>query len=318
MPSTVSVECWRVPPEGRVAGAVTVPCLGGLDTGWLVAAHRVAADGPVLYDRELCQGCPSGDGAHCPVQRVLDEARGLLEYMGVPPGRLPRRFEQPLPDGVAVGASKGPDGEVTLSRRGFLGQLGRRSGRAAVALCLPMGMDDATATTKADRLARPPHASHSRQRLLNACLDLVRHDGYRLPRPLLHSVGIGPDRCDTGLCRAVCPTGALRHAITGDQSRHLFSALRCIGCRACERACPHDAFRLDDCMDDGWHRTQVVASHRARECAHCGAAFTASDESTTCDACSKSRALARSLFRQLSGGNSSNTKVEYEPAGGSD
>lgn len=48
--------------------------------------------------------------------------------------------------------------------------------------------------------------------------------------------------CEDAACMAVCPTGAL---VKNERGFVIPLREKCIGCHACERACPHDIPRFD-------------------------------------------------------------------------
>lgn len=299
-PGPQPVECWRVPARDRARGAAAVPCLGGIDAAWLIERHRDTGDGPVLMDRGWCAACPSG-GCEQPAAAGLAQARGLLETMGVPPSRLPRMRTAALPPAVAPRADAHADSEIRMSRRAFFGRLTRGAGEAVSSL-LP-----AQAVAINPRLARLPRRSRARSRLLASCIELSRARGLPMPYTLFRRASVAAACCGRGVCAAVCPTGAL-HTRTPDETaqERVFSAVDCIACGACVRACPDSASRLDECMDEGWRGEAVLWRLALRECEECGAPFVAREgiareEETLCDPCDKSRNLARDMFRRFFG-----------------
>jgi len=289
------VECWRVPVGERVANAVAVPCLGGIDAAWLIERQRTGG-GVQLVDRGWCAACPSG-GCEEPARRALDEARDLLETMGVPPSRLPRIHKAALPVTVKPRVEERADHEIKLSRRAFFGQLARRASEAVSPL-LP-----AQAAAAANlQLARPPRRSRARLRLLAACAELSRAQGLPMPHTLFRRAAVSGACCNRGVCAAVCPTGALLTRTSDGITQELvFSAVDCIACGACVTACPEGAARLDACNDEGWRSEAVLWRVAMRECAECGAAFIARDAQPLCDPCNKSRHLAREMYQQFFG-----------------
>jgi len=293
-PGPLSVECWRVPARDRAKGAAAVPCLGGIDAAWLIERHRETGDGPLLVDRGWCASCPSG-GCQTPAAAAVDQARGLLEAMGVPPSRLPRIRTALLPFAVAR-ADAHADGEIGISRRAFFGRLARGAGEAV--------LPPLPATAPDPRLARPPRSSRARARLLAACIALSRARELPLPHALFRRASASAACCGRGVCAAVCPTGALSIRAQEENSQEtamerVFSAADCIACGACVSACPENASRLDEGMDEIWRGEAVLWRRALRECADCGASFIAREGETRCDPCGKSRQLAHDLFRQF-------------------
>ena len=291
-PGPQSVECWRVPARDRARGAVAVPCLGGIDAAWLIEHHCNKGGGPVLMDRGWCATCLSG-GCEQPAAAAVVQARGLLETMGIPPSRLPRIQTAALPPAVAPQADAHADSEIRISRRAFFGRLTRGVGEAVFPL-LP-----AQAVAINLRLARPPRRSHARLRLLAACIELGRTQGLPIPYTLFRHASTSVTCCNRGVCTAVCPTGAL-FTRTPDETtqERVFNAVDCIACGACVSACPENASQLDERMDEGWRSETVLRRLGVHECEECGASFSAREEETLCDPCSKSRNLARDMFRQ--------------------
>lgn len=291
----VTVECWRVPARARASGAAAVPCLGGIDAAGLIERHRETGDGPVLMDRGWCASCPSG-GCQIPAAAAVDQARGLLEAMGVPPSRLPRIRTAALPPALPPAAPHA-DGEIGISRRAFFGRLARGAGEAVLPPLPAAALDP--------RLARAPRRSRARARLLAACVELSRARGLPLPYTLFRRASASAACCGRGVCAAVCPTGALSTRAQEENSQEtaierVFNAVDCIACGACMSACPESASRLDEGMDEGWRGEAVLWRRALRECEECGASFVVAREGETrCDPCDKSRHLARDLFRQF-------------------
>lgn len=292
----LKVECWRVPAAQRASGAVAVPCLGGLTTAWLLE-QAAAADGraPVLLDRGWCADCPAGGGDTHPAATALAQCGDLMESMGLPLDRRPRLESQPLPREWGAPVTPTADGEIRLSRRAFFGSVaGRVTERATVSMA-------PAAAEVTVRLARPPHASRARQRLLDAARALAERTGLPVPRSLFRAVEVS-DRCGNHqVCAATCPTGAL-FAWRGDAATGTgFAPDRCIACGACERACPQQALRLADPWDDGFSSSKPMRLTRfeTRRCIECERPFTARASETRCDACAKSQALVQDVFHQL-------------------
>jgi ferredoxin len=291
---TVTVECWRIPAAQRGSGAVAVPCLGGLTASWLLE-QAALADGqaPVLLDRGWCTDCPAGGGDTHPAAAALAQCGDLMESMGLPLDRRPRLESQPLPRESMAPVTPTANGEIRLSRRAFFGSVaGRVAERAAVPTTAEMTV----------HLARPPHASHARQRLLDAVRALAERAGLPVPRGLFRTVEVS-ERCGNHrVCAATCPTGAL-FAWGGDVASGTgFAPDRCIACGACERACPEQALHLADPWDDadGSGKPRRLTRFEARRCTDCERPFTArASGDTRCDACAKSQALVQDVFHHL-------------------
>jgi ferredoxin len=290
----LTVECWRVPAAQRASAAVAVPCLGGLTAAWLLEQVAVAdGQAPVLVDRGWCADCPAGGGDTHPAAAALAQCGDLMESMGLPLDRRPRLASQPLPREWEAPVTPTAEGEIRLSRRAFFGSVADRvADRAAAPTTAQMTV----------RLARPPHASHARQRLLDAVRALAEQTGLPVPRSLFRTVEVS-ERCGNHqVCAATCPTGAL-FAWRGDLASGTgFAPDRCIDCGACERACPQQALHLADPWDDAYSsgRPRRLTRFEARRCTDCERPFTArASGDTRCDACAKSQALVQDVFHQL-------------------
>jgi ferredoxin len=95
-PPPVAIDCWRVPVSMSPAGALRVPCLGGLSVPWLLALVAGTAGRRIeLLDRGFCAHCPAGGPEH-PVRGVLAETQGLLDAMEVTAARWPMLVDRPL------------------------------------------------------------------------------------------------------------------------------------------------------------------------------------------------------------------------------
>jgi Fe-S-cluster-containing hydrogenase component 2 len=294
--AALKVECWRVPAAQRVSGAVAVPCLGGLTAAWLLEqAALVDGRAPVLLDRGWCTDCPAGTGDTHPAANALAQCGDLMESMGLPLDRCPRLELQPLPRDSMSPTTPTANAEIRLSRRAFFGSV---AGRVAERAAVSMAPDAAEVTV---RLARPPHASHARQRLLDAVRALAERAGLAVPRGLFRTVEVS-ERCGNHrVCAATCPTGAL-FAWDGDAATGTgFAPDRCIDCSACARACPQLALRIVDPWDDGYDSGKPMRLTRfeTRRCIECERPFTARASDTRCDACAKSQALVQDVFHQL-------------------
>lgn len=296
----LEVECGRARGMRDGGFSLVVSCLGALDAAWLIEAHRRAGDGPVLIDDNRCAECPSSVSGDCPVQGELNEARDLLRHMGVASRRLPRRGVN-TPVAIPSDAPRCEGGDtISVSRRAFLSRLGRDAGDSLVMALAPVlpsaGRADEGEEATSQRLALPARESKKRERLLEACLSMV--DGDQ-PGQLFHTARIGKQCCNRGICRQVCPSGALTAQMANDRLRVLFDAGACIGCGACVGACPEQAFML---VADGSFDATVdieIAVHELRRCTGCGGVFTHPRDGDTCGTCVKSRDFAGGLFRQI-------------------
>lgn len=249
------------------AGAVQVPCLGGLTaTGWLELCD--AAERPIeVVDRGWCEACGAG-GTAAPWQAQLDAAERLLAAVGWPEPLRPRIRRQPLPLARARPLRAAvPD----LSRRALFAGAGAGN---AVELA-------------PRRQVRP--LRRQRQDGVLARLALRTRATTVPPLPELR---VGPACADHGVCAAVCPTGALSHFVADRHSGLGFEPERCLDCGRCAAVCPSAAITVTRAAEPVRGR-RTVASHARRACDDCGDDFAASGEDALCPSCRTAAILAR-------------------------
>jgi ferredoxin len=262
--SEVYVDCWRVPLGDSPRGALRVPCLAGINAGWLLALFDLSGERPIrLLDRGGCARCTAGSDMS-PLTAALNEASALLAACGVLPAALPRRAEQSCPSPLAPAI---PDaaGAVALDRRGFF--RGLIGGAARTADSVQRAAAPAAAI-RLHHLAQPVE----RMRIVTSLARIAGRRGKQLPAlavPQLSHAG-----CDAaGVCAAVCPTGALqrREDADGTAAELRFDATLCVACGQCARVCPQQA--LGVAASGGRHAVEVLARWTANECANCGEPF---------------------------------------------
>ena len=311
----LAVDCRRVPAADSPAGAVRVPCLGGLSVSRLLALTLSAENrGLALLDRGWCARCAAGGGAAHPAQDALSQARVLLRAVGVADADLPELASRPLSPEAAAPAIPGPEEEGRLSRRTFLGQLARQATTAvsealadapeplsACAVPAPQrgrqGHAQAGRTTPQGAGLRAPQPSLERARLLAVLDRLAARNGREPPAALFPAVEMTSACRDHELCARLCPTGAL-HVYATEGARGVgFEPARCIACGACERLCPERAIRFHPQGRGGRPEDAAALTRHARRlCAECGVEFSAAGEATLCGACRKSRALVKAGY----------------------
>lgn len=291
----VFVDCWKVHPEASPAGALRVPCLGGVAVSqWLALAAASEPQGVVALDRGWCGRCTAGSPAAHPAAAALDTARDLLAAVSAAPALLRIELRR-LPIRRLPHAIPGEDPAMMLGRRRFLRGLGRQFVATAAA------WHDDPAPRVPDQLHAGALRTPERDRRLLWLATLARGRGTALPASLFSTVTIG-ERCNNHrVCAALCPTGALAGYERDGTGGVAFDAFACIGCGHCERACPEQALRRSPAGTGPAPRRQRIAltGHRARECRGCGARFSAPGDSELCPPCAKSRALVGDLFAQL-------------------
>lgn len=272
------IECWKV-TRLRAAGAVRVPCLGGLSSGRILELWRAAGDaGLELVDRGWCGACAAG-GGRLPAEHALHTASLWLEAIGVEEERLPRLVSRPLPAREMPQDIPSPEAERPLSRRQFF---------RAMAAPLPVGAGGAPTFPAAER-----RESAERRRILDALDAAAAARGRALPDELFALLSNNGTCADYRICAAICPTGALAVRAAEGQAALEFDAEACIACGACERACPEHALALEP--HGGRRERRVIAMHRPRRCSACGEAYTPKNEDEgLCLSCRKTRKFLRS------------------------
>jgi Pyruvate/2-oxoacid:ferredoxin oxidoreductase delta subunit len=231
------------------APALRLTCLGGL--GWEVAAiPLLLGASSVELRHRVCEQCRLGARARRVIDRVRNELGLLADAL-----RLGHVLEAELPP-QAPAAPRGS------SRRALLSALLDRRSPEVNAL-----LD----------VAIPNDRERAWLRALTARLVSV-HPNLARARPVT-GLGVRPviddARCTRcGVCRMLCPAGALAAPHARSSARHLvvFSH-RCAGCERCVRACPERAVALEPSLDlrlwASGQSAQVVAERRA-PCRACG------------------------------------------------
>lgn len=283
--SEVYVDCWRVPLGDSPRGALRIPCLTGINTGWLLALFDACGERPIrLLDRAGCAQCAAG-GDMTPLTAAVSEAAALLSACGVPAALLPIVSARPctLPLAPAIPDSAGA---LALDRRGFFrGLIGGAARTAdnvqrAAAPLAPLQLR---------RLAQPVE----RLRIVTALSSIARRRGRPVPALAVPQLSLAD--CDAaGVCAVVCPTGALqRREVEGGAAAELrFHATLCVACGQCARACPDRAIRVSPV--GGGIAVDVLARWTARRCADCDEAFFGA-ASAVCPSCTKRSNLQQGL-----------------------
>ena len=280
------IDCWRVPAAESPTGALRVPCLGGLTTGWLLSLFDEAGERAIrLLDRGQCADCPAGAGSGM-LLAAISEARLLLFECGVDILRMPMLV------GRACGAPLLPaiperNAETPIARRAFFRALLGESVRVVEAATPSRGAGPA--------ILRSPVQPLPRLRLVAALASIARRHQRPVPRRALPRLSLAS--CEAhGVCAAVCPTGALhKRPPAGGRSELGFAALRCIACAQCVRACPEQALSLD--AAGGSADDEVLRTWRQIECTRCGADFAQpaagpDGKTALCSACRKTETFS--------------------------
>lgn len=283
--SEVHVDCWRVPLAESPRGALRVPCLAGVDTGWLLALFELSGERPIrLLDRGGCAECAAG-GDMAPLSAALHEAAALLGAAGVPPGALPTRTERACRSSLAPSI---PDSAaaVAVDRRGFLRGLMGSAARTADSMQGAAGLH---APLRLHHLAQPV----ARMRIVTSLARIAGRRGQPVPALALPKLSLAD--CDAaGVCAKVCPTGALQRCEDADgaTAELRFNAMLCVACGQCARVCPQQALGVS--ATGGRNAVEVLARWTANECANCGEPFSGAP-AEVCPSCTKRTNLQQGL-----------------------
>jgi ferredoxin len=270
----VSVDCWKAPNGAEVR----VPCLGGLSMSQLLELRLVAGPREIrLLDRGWCAACLSGEGAkEHPAAKSLKRTEARLRDAGLPEWLWPRLHAAP------TDRSRMREGGPQLARRRFLRRLAAAGGPAA----------------GPERFSPAP--APDRERVLETLSNLAALYGGEVSAKLFHRVDVN-DKCRAhGVCAAGCPTGALRIDPGAHGPGLSHSSELCIGCGHCERVCPEHAVHVQ--YGAGRAASTQVAKFSTSACITCGTVITTGLHQSArnlCDACEKSRALARAAFNEI-------------------
>lgn len=283
--SEVYVDCWRVPLGDSPRGALRIPCLAGVNAGWLLALFELSGERPIrLLDRGGCARCAAG-GDMSPLTAALSEATALLTAAGVPPAALPKLAERSCPSPLAPSI---PDsaGALALDRRGFFRGLVGGAARTADSVQRAAAPP---APLRLHHLAQPVE----RMRIVTSLARIAGRRGRQVPALAVPQLLLAD--CDAaGVCAAVCPTGALqrREDADGTAAELRFNATLCVACGQCARVCPQRALRLSP--TGGRNTVEVLARWTANECANCGEPFFGA-LAEVCPICTKRTNLQQGL-----------------------
>lgn len=276
--SAIQVDCWRVPIAETGRGAIRVPCLGGIATGWLLDVFDRGGERPIkLLDHGGCSTCPAGAGLAA-ARAAVAEVRTLLGECGVPPVSLPRVVSRPAHFSLAPAIPSAADARA-LGRRGFFRDLAGEAART-------LGDTDAA---PAAPMLRHMVAPVERMRLVTALARIAARHGREVPSRALPQATLGACAAH-GVCAGVCPTGALQRSGDGGELR--FLPALCIGCGGCTRACPERSIRV--APSGGRITAEVLARWAERECEACGRSFVGSSGGL-CPRCTKEADVMRGM-----------------------
>lgn len=300
----LTVDCWKVPATLSAAGAVRVPCLGGLSPGRILELVASAGAGLVeLMDRGWCAGCSAGGAATHPAQASLAQARLLLQAAGLSTQQLPRPRLDPLPMHLMPAVIPAAVTETKLGRRGFFGML---SAKTAVVVDKVMPMAGSPVRRRRGFEKAPMVSTERERQLLGAAL-VAKLAGIHQPLSLFFKLEVSAACANHQLCASTCPTGALAVFEQGQRTELMFDTQLCIGCAECQTICPTGALTLLPNGNAG--AAELLPDHPIRltsfgekTCSECTRVYTEkSDAGDVCPQCQKRRNLASSAFQSLFG-----------------
>lgn len=285
------IDCWRVPSSESPAGALRIPCMGGLSAGWLLSLFDAAGERPIrLLDRDQCGDCPAGSGIKLLLERI-SEVRQLLFDCGVDISLLPMMVWSPCRKPL-LPAIPERNAEVAIPRRAFFRALLGESVKA---------VEMAAMTTVSTVTLRAPMQPLERLRLTAALGRIACRHERPVPPQVLPQLML--EHCDAhGVCATVCPTGALHLAPIEDGAKVelRFAAARCISCSQCVRVCPERSLRL--ISEGGQAGVEVLRVWHQRECQRCGTGFLDSSATAAnvaaeglCQVCCKADMLSQNV-----------------------
>lgn len=293
--ATLHVDCWRVPFAESPRGALRVPCLAGIGSGWLLALFNLAGmeeERPTrLLDRGACADCPAGTGMDN-LRATLDEVRTLLDACGIAAALLPEIVSLPA-KGRLTPIIPTAAAETRIDRRRFFrGLMGGVARSAEQIAAVRSGADCHTAPI----VLRDSVIPLEHMRIVGALTAIAARHGKNIPTQALPRLSLGA--CSAhGVCARVCPTDALRWQEEGTTAELRFHAALCISCGQCARLCPDRALRM--APSGGTAIVEVLARWQAHECMACGETFFGADD-TACPGCTKHQQLFQgmaALFR---------------------
>lgn len=314
----VRIDCWKGSPpdvpDGVEQPTLAVPCLLGVpEADWVALRARSLPTRLRVIDRGWCAGCTAGAGL--PLARRIDGVNALLASAGVP-SEL-QLAQTPVIGGDAPAGIPDPVTRRRMGRRAFFTGLLQETVLPLAAPAAPAAPAATAHRGARTTLRRQPRAGDRRRQLIHALSVLTRAFGRpfpQLPAALFFRVSASAACAGHGVCAAHCPTGALTRSrdATRDHPagthKLAFDSLACIGCGHCQTVCPEGALRLD--AEAGYQTVTQLARHAVTHCVACGSecvtrigSDACAEDGTPqlCDACFKSRRLARSAFEQLFG-----------------
>lgn len=281
------VECWKVPASLTGHTAMRVPCLGGLDAGQLLEWQALLGNTPLhLIDRGWCTQCRAGGATH-PARAALDEVARLLQACDLQAQEQPRLVHRPLPPALMPAAIPEPATQEKIGRRNFF-----RRFAAEAAQAIPAAAPIVPRKRRGSDFPLP-----KRERTLAALTALTRETVERLPAAVLPGLTFAPGCDHQGVCAGMCPTGALQLYEEDAHAGLLFEPRDCVACGLCVQACPARAIEVRPAgSPDARAIEQVLTRFPLARCEGCLTPFAATQGTTLCPACRRSRSMSQNLF----------------------
>lgn len=297
---SLSVDCWKVPGKLSPDGSVRVPCLGGMSAGRILELAAAGAVSLELLDRGWCYVCSAGSSREHPAHASLEQARSLLDAVGLDASRLPTLRVVPLPLHLMPVEIPAPTTETKLGRRGFFSML---AAKTAITVDKVMPLAQA-ASLRRRGFEKKPVPSLERERLLLGTALIGKDTGVTPPYALFYRVGVTNACNNHQLCASVCPTGALAVFEEEHRTELMFDTRICIGCDECRAICPSGALSV---LPNGYEGLgDALPNHPIRlttfgekDCPECAGVYTEKAGEDVCPQCQKRRQLASSAFQSL-------------------
>lgn len=289
--ATVFIDCMKVPRSMSPAGAVRVPCMGGITPGWLLALQDRIGNVPITaLDRGWCQQCSSGDASPCSAAKVVLDTGRMLARAGVDAVMQPRIASRPLPLSHMPDAIPTALEERVISRRGFFARGLSEMASAAASSIQPGGSGRIHQASPLGTLS--PVLPAEQIRRITAILNIGKRLRTAASMFNLPAVAIAAERCGNHrVCTVVCPSGALTRYEREGSSGIRFNALLCIGCRQCERSCPERAVQFWPLRETASLGMEAeLTCHQVKICTACEDEFSGVP-GEKCPACRKTESL---------------------------